>query len=204
MHTHCMNTLIYAFNVKDGETWHNGEHHLTCRQLLSFTSPSHMLFKKDVWLSAIDNDLKTLLDHPNYDPPTQQFYTYEKPMMDVSTAAYDDVDPFLNFMYTLMCSIQSFLIILVVGDGQSYTRMVWLKKFRPHHFKWMVPLPGEFHFVVHVLQAVHILWYNTFIRFFTRADVCNNEKTIKNETWVNVTEWHHYDFFYQYLILACM
>lgn len=31
---------------------------------------------------------------------------------------------------------------------QSYNRMVWLKRFRPQQYEWLIPMPGEFHFKV--------------------------------------------------------
>ena len=92
---------------------------------------------------------------------------FEAPMMDAATASYDDVDPFLNIMIATMCAIENFKLVMVVGDGQSYSRMVWLKINRPDIFKWLIPLPGEFHFIVHVLMAIHILWYAPLICFFT-------------------------------------
>ena len=47
---------------------------------------------------------------------------------------------------------------MAVGDQQTYSRMVWLKIYHPSRYAWLLPLPGEFHFTVHVLMALHQLW----------------------------------------------
>jgi hypothetical protein len=46
--------------------------------------------------------------------------------------------------------------------------MVWLKRKEPASYKQIVPCPGDFHTAVHMLMAIHILWWNSFISNITQ------------------------------------
>lgn len=64
-------------------------------------------------------------------------------------------------------------IVFVVGDQQSFSRMVWLKRFEPETYSTIVPLPGDFHAAVHMLMAMHILWWEPLIFFIiSKTEFC--------------------------------
>ena len=46
--------------------------------------------------------------------------------------------------------------------------MVWLKRKEPASYKQIVPCRGDFHTAVHMLMAIHILWWNSFISNITQ------------------------------------
>jgi len=55
--------------------------------------------------------------------------------------------------------------ILAVGDQQSFSRLLWLKRFGKENYKRIIPLPGEFHGAVHILMVIHKLWWKPLIKW---------------------------------------
>eukprot|EP00966_Prymnesium_polylepis_P201730 4674348-Prymnesium_polylepis.2 len=89
---------------------------------------------------------------------------------------------------------------MAVGDQQTFSRMMFLKLFNPERYAWLLPLSGEFHFTVHALMAVHILWYACFIKWVVFQLDCT--KTIKG-LWTSVELYKYYDHFYQ-MVIGCL
>ena len=145
--------------------------------------------------------------HPNHQPSHQAVFVMEEPLLNIGTAAYDDIDVFLRHVFNMHINGMGHKWAMVVGGQQSYSRMVWSKYHNPGELKYLIPLPGEFHFCVHCLMAIHILWYETLAHGFIQALEANTEanfnKTIK-KSWNNVKEWHHYDQFYTHIICAML
>ena len=78
--------------------------------------------------------------------------------------------------------------------------MRWQKIYNPDRWTWMLPLPGEWHFSVHVLMALHKLWFRPLVENLIIG--LSFSKTIK-DTWTSVEVYVYYDRFYQLLISAC-
>ena len=56
-----------------------------------------------------------------------------------------------NFMMNVM----GLRVCFIVGDQQSFIRMVHLIRRDASRWGWIVPLPGDFHFEIHWLMAIH-------------------------------------------------
>ena len=192
--------------------WHNGSRTFLCRRLFAPKHPRAQRFLLDTWLSMVQLAMRLkredagadewtllLLTRPSSHTATTTFTIYMDPVLNVGTAAYADVDLVLKviFNFYFITCVMPAAIVLLVGDQQSYNRMIWQKKLSPKLNDWYVPLPGEFHFVVHVLMAIHRLWFVALSSWAN--DALGWHKTIK-EDWTSVEEWHHYDRFYQLLI----
>ena len=50
-------------------------------------------------------------------------------------------------------------LMLVIGDEQTYDRMIKMKSAQPNNYRWLVPFPGEFHLCGHVLHCTFRLWW---------------------------------------------
>ena len=202
----------YGAHVARG-AWHNGSRTFSCRRLFAPNHPQSQRYLLDTWLSMMQLALRLqsdaavgttdwcllLLTRPSGHATARTFCIYMDPVLDVGTAAYADVDQVLKVIfgfYFIQCSMAA-SIVLLVGDQQSYNRLLWQKKLAPDENDWYVPLPGEFHFVVHVLMAIHRLWFVALSSW--ARDALGWDKTIKEE-WTSVEEWHHYDRFYLLLI----
>ena len=157
-----------------------------------------------------------ILRHPHVPKPEQTELLFEEPLLDAGTAAYADVDKWLVAVRNLFCFLVGITVgcvagdeqewtpsaadlVLVVGDQQTWSRMLWLKLMHPERYSWMLPLPGEFHFTVHLLMAIHILWWHTIIFFAVNS--LDSHKTIK-QGWTSVEQYKYYDHFYQLTIRA--
>ena len=98
-------------------------------------------------------------------------------------------------------------LCFVVGDQQSYSRMTWLKRREPAGLEWVIPLPDDFHFIVHALMGTHFLWWPTLVRWVV-LDVGVCPKTCgageHPEKWSSVEKYNNYRFLYELLIVSLM
>ena len=79
------------------------------------------------------------------------------------TAGYSDVKKALRTIKHLLNTILAILVLFVVGDQQSFSRMVWLKRMEPESYKSIVPFPRDFHAAVHMVMAMHALRWASLI-----------------------------------------
>ena len=57
-------------------------------------------------------------------------------------------------------------VLLLGGDQQTLSRVLWLRrKNQDGKYNQIVPFVGDFHSAVHMLMAVHILWYVVIVSF---------------------------------------
>ena len=64
---------------------------------------------------------------------------YKSPIMDISTAAYEDVDKVLERINEELIVGRGMKAVLCVGDQQTFTRMWHLKLADPVKYTWVVP-----------------------------------------------------------------
>lgn len=103
----------------------------------------------------------TIMEYPN-DPDLQGATRTDigTPLVDCSTGSYTDncrVMWFIHYFISLIYVASNY--IFIVGDEQTFDRMVKLKSQRPQQYWWLIPIPGEFHFTGHVLAAIYRLWW---------------------------------------------
>ena len=161
-------------------------------------------FKDSCWNHffeiMIDGD--NVLDHPSYDPGRAHDIIYDEPILDVSTAAYPDVT-------TVLDQIQSQFVddgpclksVFVGGDQQSYDRMLNLIERYPNRYSWVIPIPGDFHFMGHAYFAMNRLWYDDLTGWAVHQT--GFEKTVKADT-EDMSYFAHYDRFYSLLTISIM
>lgn len=154
-----------------------------------------------------------ILRHPDVEQPEKTEIFYEPPVFtEHGTAAYDDINTWLDVVATVWVflvgiarkalgrrHLKAASVILVVGDHQTWSRMLFLKLRRPVHYAWMIMMPGEFHFLYHVLMALHRLWWFAIGRYVVAALNCH--KTIGQE-WTSIEKCKYYDHFYQLVIVT--
>ena len=69
-------------------------------------------------------------------------------------------------------------------------------------YDWVVPFPGEFHFVVHLLMAIHILWYTQLVGYVLLHSGVSTESIV--EKWDSVEKYNRHRFFYEALIVGAL
>ena len=106
-----------------------------------------------------DNGAFDVLRHPLNSATCDEVIYHDHVPTDNGTAGYADVRKFLGRLRELIVSKLSIPLAIVVGDQQSFSRMVWLKRKEPSSYSFVIPFYGDFHFAVHLLMAVHTLWW---------------------------------------------
>ena len=141
-----------------------------------------------------------VLNHPDYNPPYgRSIVSYQNHIRTLhGTAGYDDVRKGLAAIVSLLCVTMCVSWILVVGDQQSYSRMVWLIRHESPTYDAIIPLPGDFHFAVHLLMAIHMLWWDHLVSFVIRKSGFGLQ-TI-HEHWDQVSLYNRYRNFYETLL----
>ena len=93
-------------------------------------------------------------------PGTKSECTIGIPIMEVSTASYqDNLVMLLHILYFIELDNPDVKYVILVGDEQTYDRMIKLKSDNPRRFEWLIPMPGEFHFCGHVCHCTLRLWW---------------------------------------------
>ena len=127
------------------------------------------------------------------------------PVLDVLTGAYDDVKDTLSLIHNHLVHRCGFRFLFLHGDQQSYSRMVHLIFSKGSEYNWLVPLPGEWHFVCHALQAIHHPrsgWWHHFVNWFPR--VAGLSPDVIERDWTSVEKYNNYCAFYECVIVSCM
>lgn len=150
-----------------------------------------------MWNKVNNGNVLGILDHP-LTPATKSWFNYQPHVpTDNGTAGYSDVRKWLDVVDAI-CADMRVRVILAVGDQQSFSRLVWLKRFGKENYKHIIPLPGEFHGAVHILMAIHKLWWKPLIRWL----VLNSEFCVESicEEWSSVELYNRYRFLYEGVI----
>lgn len=180
--------------------WHNGSDRFAALPRFDPRSTAFASLRQSSWQTFMGQAAAGLdiLAHPTVAAaPTRTTTVYQEPVLDVNTAAYQDIDTSMQFISDR--KLRGSEMILVVGDQQLYIRLLWQKIYHPDKWTWLLPLPGEWHFLVHVLMAVHKLWYRPLVERLVNE--LGFSKTIK-DTWTSVEVYVYYDRFYQLLVAA--
>ena len=97
-----------------------------------------------------------LLRHPNYHPP----------IMNCSTAAYEDVGKILERAQQELIVAKGMKAVLYVGDQQTFSRMWHLKVHAPDTYAWVIPCSGDFHYQFHVASGINRVAYSSILKWF--------------------------------------
>jgi hypothetical protein len=141
-----------------------------------------------------------ILGHPDTES-AQSKIIYQPHIPTVNgTAGYADVRKFMEQHWLLVHVMLCIQISFIVGDQQSFSRMVWLKRMEAGAYDSIIPLPGDFHAAVHMLMAMHILWWEPLVCWLVdKTGFC--EASI-HETWSSVELYNRYRFFYEAIIVG--
>jgi len=168
----------------------------------TYTDECWVFFMGIAALKAPGDIVWDIILHPDYKPPrgaTPFVYQKHVPTM-YGTARYDDNQAALSRLNGHVLGAGRSLAF-VYGDQQTYSRMVWLKRKEPVGNEWFIPLPGDFHFTIHLLMAIHRLWWPTLIKWLV-TDVGFCAKSCNEEKWDSVEKYNNYRFMYETLIVA--
>mmetsp|Transcript_2311 Transcript_2311/g.6905 ORF Transcript_2311/g.6905 Transcript_2311/m.6905 type:complete len:527 (+) Transcript_2311:59-1639(+) len=202
--------ILKALLEHDGH-WHDGGGNARAVRILTDFS-THEDYRDAIWKSFVSLSSQgdnrggsacfALLAHPKYDPQGPSRLVFQRHVgTTYGTALYEDNQRVLNHIQQYMCATLGMKLIIVVGDQQSFSRMVGLKRQFPLDNMKIVPFPGEFHFAVHLLMAVHILCREALVdRLIELTGICR--RTCSESKWDSVEKYNHYCFLYEALIVG--
>ena len=143
-----------------------------------------------------------LLRHPNYHPPGgESKLVYHPPVMNCSTAAYEDVDKVLDRVRQELIVAKGMKAVLIVGDQQSFGRMWHLKVHFPDKFAWVIPCSGDFHYQFHIASGINRVAYSPILKWF--IDSADMSKTVKRKM-DDTVHMKYIDHFYQLVIKSIL
>lgn len=94
-------------------------------------------------------------------------------------------------------------VILLEGDQQKFSRMVWLRRFDgANKYSQIVPFVGDFHAAVHMLMAIHRLWWSALTKCLIEESGFQVESL--KEKWGSAELYNRYCFSYEVLIVAVL
>jgi hypothetical protein len=148
-----------------------------------------------------NSSARSALGHPNgHNPGGPSRIIWMPHIPDVGTAAYGDVQKFLNTAIDEMRA-RGLEHVFACGDQQTFIRIVFSKRFSPVQYSMITPCPGEWHFCVHVLMAIHLLHWKPFLSWFNTRGFC--QKTVIYK-WDSVVRYDDYKFFHEAIIAGCL
>mmetsp|Transcript_23277 Transcript_23277/g.72903 ORF Transcript_23277/g.72903 Transcript_23277/m.72903 type:complete len:325 (-) Transcript_23277:908-1882(-) len=110
-----------------------------------------------------DRDSCNILARPDYSPVRPTRLILLEPVGDASTGKNIDIELLLARIFAHIDGIQ---LVVVFGDQQTWSRLIRLKLDDPNRYKRMIPIGGDFHFLVHAMMALHFLIFDRFTRPF--------------------------------------
>ena len=174
------------------------------REILEAHTPEARKTKLDaVWAIFIEwHSDDVLLSHPNYRPyEGESKLVYKPPIMDISTAAYDDVELIMKRIEEELIEEKGMNAVLCVGDQQTFSRMWHLKLADPEKYFWVIPCSGDFHYQFHVASGLHRVAYAPLLQWFVNA--ADMSKTIKDKM-DDTCHMKYIDHFYQLVIKSIL
>ena len=92
------------------------------------------------------------------------FYEIMKPLVYTGTTSYHDNEEVLDAIDDLIeARSEGQKGVIIVGDQQTFDRMVKLKAFHGRRYKHLMPFNGEMHVEAHFCHAGWKLWYGKLI-----------------------------------------
>ena len=140
---------------------------------------------------------ENLMEYPPRGNCTPTFFIIKFPICDLSTASYEDILLMLYLIKEDMyASNPQLKFIFIVGDEQTYDRMIKIKMRERHEFNWLIPLPGEFHLCGHHLHCAFRLWWPSILQ--SCQAFLGNDKV--EQDWTMTKFNQHEDFF---MVVVC-
>jgi hypothetical protein len=86
------------------------------------------------------------------------------PIIEMDTASYVDNAVMVWFIEgEVRRKFPNCEYIIIIGDEQTYDRMIKMKSARAAMFEWLIPMPGEFHVIGHICHCLYRLYWDDLI-----------------------------------------
>ena len=127
---------------------------------------------------------------------------YQPPILDCGTASIADIRTIVGVVEDECINRHGCKVVILMGDFQTFKNLVRFKLQHPETTRWLCPVPGEWHWWVHSLMAIHKSWFP--VLFENINDVGDLCYISVNEVWSNVEKLNPYKFFHNTFICGAM
>ena len=135
-------------------------------------------------------------------PGTPTPFEVWEPEVYTGTESYRDNREVLQRIDTrFLEKYKGYKCIIVVGDQQTFDRMMKLKRGEYGAYKHVIPFNGEMHLLAHFCHAGWRLYWDAMLLPFLQ--LFDRQQTVLKEKWT-VKDWSHYDDFMMYFTTAAM
>lgn len=114
-----------------------------------------------------DRPLKFLYDGTPSFVPTSNV-TFLPALPNLQTLTYEDIKIILNNFYNTWVKPFGRIFAIVSGDFQVWDRLFQLHRNNPEKYNWLIPVPGEWHWLWHILKGIYKMYYKTLLLPFSQ------------------------------------
>jgi hypothetical protein len=82
-----------------------------------------------------------------------------KPMFDLQTLSYEDIHKVIDDFFVKYIQDSGRKFAFVFGDQQTWVRLWMIHMQDPDVYRWLIPIPGEWHWTWHILKAIYRTYY---------------------------------------------
>jgi hypothetical protein len=127
---------------------------------------------------------------------------YQNPILEVGTASKEDIAEIVSTIEEKCINEMGHKVVILAGDYQTFKNIICLKQQHRETTKWLCPVPGEWHWWVHALMAIHQTWFDVlFVHLIETDGFCSH--TVINR-WDSVEKFAHYRFFHETFTCAAL
>ena len=115
------------------------------------------------------------------------------PVMNVGTESYED-NQLILWLVKMQLDMhnESLTHAFVIGDQQTYERLIHMKEANMVGYDWLIPFPGEFHFAMHMIDAEYSLFWEVMLQ---RIAILTRK--LKIDVDKVDTDFNRHEIFYQ-------
>lgn len=96
-------------------------------------------------------------------------FTILKPMFHLQTLTYEDIQTVIDKFKEKFLTDTTRQYAVVSGDFQVWSKLWFLRARHPDEYKWVIPIPGEWHYEWHVLQGIYRMYYHSLLLPFSKV-----------------------------------
>lgn len=94
--------------------------------------------------------------------------TFMKPLFNLQTLTNEDVQTAVDRFYRDYMEGSDRVCAIISGDFQVWIKLWKLHLNNPTKYNWLIPVPGEWHWTWHILQALFKMFYRTIFAPFAK------------------------------------
>ena len=104
-------------------------------------------------------------DYPSVDGPSpfRSHVRVHPPFLNYVSGKKDDVISCLGGIKEVMVEKCGYKLVVLALDQQMFILAQLEMQLRPHEYGWLIIIPGELHFVMHLCHSAYCLYHSSLI-----------------------------------------